>query len=1552
MSQISSAKAALNLPPPIEDDPEQPDRQAQTDALVAINRASTPPAAVNQRRVQRLSIAELNQRDMDDLKARLAKIDDRDRTPLEKVLDLIDLPRNTVANIAVGKPTAGGVAGLIGGPAAAGAAVGALGGPVGAGVGAAVGAGFGAAAGLVGLAGRALGSSGFREDVQKGAAPGGIGAAEQPRIQTSDILRSLGVKNRVVNGLVGFAGDVAFDPITYVGPAGWGTKIVGQKAGQSLILRGAEARGLRRAIAASAKGTAPAARDAHWAEYLASRGLAKAENETADAALDRISRTVMGSQQTGGSALIENVFRPLGGDRVRKGGTLLEDFYAPVVDGPAVAARSAVERSLKGSGPSLKFGLGDDTGVEVLHLPFTDRTVQIPGYTSAVRSTRANQAIARLRDLGAGRAVVESATASEVFGNAVKAADLTQEHSDLSARVAEYTDRIRMMDENTPPPIDGAPLIDPAKTALYHAAEQAKRRQQDILDQMTYLVNRQDELLSQVNPADAAKSLTSAQDVLAQVDARRMALDMLEEARSQQWSLQNASNFPHINAMEPEEAAAQIGEDLYHLAINKPDAVLELADLNAKRMKAVQAAANALDAPLSQLLHSDDRQMVNFAKSFIGIDDDAVAVSAFGKIHDALIENWDADAEHALMRRLYATDQWWRNVFGARGGSTARKIAQETARRTNSTDEARRAREALQQQVTTKLADAGIDAGREQLPDAMQYVHMRAHELADPTGGAYHTWEWSDAGPKIGPDGKLTNPSLLRQRIEKLAADGLLVNPAARQALDQIAASIAPAYRQALYAGQDARMLGLGVEGYVGTNKYVDDVQQAIDSLAKETGGSQTGFLGPRSTHQVRYLDPATGKWRRFFAFDQSLIDEFPDPVKVRVPDRFDSAGNPLPPLPADKYAEKTAAEKIREHYKHDGKLASQVAEARDAAIRYNQLAKADPNFAATYPPHPTDPIELNAVAQTGRFDRLTGGKRDVSDFFDSDAGVVVEAYFATAQRAIAKRNMTRLIGDNGFSVNPEHLNNIRNATGRTVPLANGVEATIIPAMKSSLGNEVAAVKIGDTTFRRLDPEVAQKFSAELLGLADQDIQGKLLHPVLADRIEDFAKTFNAHGFEQVLNGLDKINSVWKMATLTHPSWPIFNLVGNSVNAITGGAKPEHMLDPRRWSETFAAIFRPDIEGSITAGGVKYTRKEFLDLAHDLGVRKNNLSLEAAAQFARATPGWSNYTDKHLKWLSAWFRANQNMDDVSRLQAFRSFLDQGFSLEAAAQKTLFAMFDFADFTGIEKNIFKRLIPFYSWMRSNLGYQLNLLMQRPMYAAMAPRLRQSLEDAIAGDSAVPQEMRPSWMRDALAAQIGSDPEGRFGLLLGNGVLPQTDIYNLMLPLVGAEGALKFLHYFTSSLSPTLTTPLQLGAGTEFFSGRSIGADIGADIKPGEFLASQFRPYAEYAPGGKVPRAFAQGTAQGVARALVGGRVQSMDEERVLSSREHELRVTEEKLRSGIRRAERIGDPSASANARAELLALYRKMQRLGFDVPNWAEEQLAPSQESQPIPSPA
>ena len=147
---------------------------------LSLAKAATKTATGKDKRsTPRLGIAELNAMGMDELKKHPAMAK-KGKAWWEHAMDWIDLPRNAVANIV------GGLAGV----------------------------------------------------KTKGKDKGALGLSN---VWMSDVLKKVGVKDKVVRGILGFVGDVAIDPLTYVGGAS-AVKMGGvsvKKAGAKKIAAGA-----------------------------------------------------------------------------------------------------------------------------------------------------------------------------------------------------------------------------------------------------------------------------------------------------------------------------------------------------------------------------------------------------------------------------------------------------------------------------------------------------------------------------------------------------------------------------------------------------------------------------------------------------------------------------------------------------------------------------------------------------------------------------------------------------------------------------------------------------------------------------------------------------------------------------------------------------------------------------------------------------------------------------------------------------------------------------------------------------------------------------------------------------------------------------------------------------------------------------------------------------------------------------------------------------------------------------------------------------------------
>lgn len=233
------------------------------DNQIAHNRQFNPPtpAILNQRKKPRLTIAEINRMSKPQLVNALGinkptTMEDQ-RGGFMKFLDLVDLPRNSVFNVAfTDRGTSEDVIAGGGLMAGAGAVIGGLIGSIVPGAGTIAGAGLGAKAGAAayGLtlgASMAVGSLLDEEDKRQirlnSIEHGDLAARERPRVYFSEVLDRLGMEEGVKRSVLGFVGDVVLDPLSYATGGGqvvkWGAKGAGSALSRTGV-RSVETRGI------------------------------------------------------------------------------------------------------------------------------------------------------------------------------------------------------------------------------------------------------------------------------------------------------------------------------------------------------------------------------------------------------------------------------------------------------------------------------------------------------------------------------------------------------------------------------------------------------------------------------------------------------------------------------------------------------------------------------------------------------------------------------------------------------------------------------------------------------------------------------------------------------------------------------------------------------------------------------------------------------------------------------------------------------------------------------------------------------------------------------------------------------------------------------------------------------------------------------------------------------------------------------------------------------------------------------------------------------------
>lgn len=185
--------------------------------------------------------------------------------------------------------------------------------------------------------------------------------------------------------------------------------------------------------------------------------------------------------------------------------------------------------------------------------------------------------------------------------------------------------------------------------------------------------------------------------------------------------------------------------------------------------------------------------------------------------------------------------------------------------------------------------------------------------------------------------------------------------------------------------------------------------------------------------------------------------------------------------------------------------------------------------------------------------------------------------------------------------------------------------------------------------------------------------------------------------------------------------------------------------------------------------------------------------------------------------------ANAHVENWGRLTHYLYRRDRlGESGIQAAAKVKEAHFDYEDLTPFEQKYMKQIMPFYTWSRKNIPFQVKKIVSSPGQFSAFPKLEEESEQSAGGDKG---NIVPSYIADNFGFQV---PFGK---------------HNYYLPQIGATDLQVFdskggaLQRATGLANPALRLPFELMANKNFSTGQPIKSDthgrnpvsgLGADL----------------------------------------------------------------------------------------------------------------------------
>lgn len=1522
-----------------------PDR---LDQAVAATRASTPQNVQDQRSNPRFSIKELNDLDLEQIKDRMAKQAFDTRGPITRFLDLLDVPRNTIA------------------------------------------------------------STLFPAIRKRKELEGETGTFGTGTVHFSDILGEMGMRPGIIRGVLGFAGDLATDPLTYAGPGNAIKSLssLGKNATARFARSGTRAlTGGIRAVTAGKEIANPLVRDV--AEQFVrqpvldrlnalrvSKGLTPVTDAEkaqllskrifGDVAVKKTSSTrfLNPAEDVGGSQIAGRFNAPsqtaaLEGDANEALGGLSERFRVKA-DARARAVKNFSAEygaaAKAGEGPiglfrragqvipSLRIGSG---GSLVAHIPLTDIGIYAPSITGNARMAVAQRA-ASLASEGApnlagavGRAFQAAKTNAEMVRH-VDDAEWFRKQAEASGDGINYQAALDLRDKS----------VEAARANVEGMRGEFDRMAKDpgygnlSVGDMQYQRQMLDTAQSAANMAEEK---LRAQPFFQQLEEKlkssppSTALDpqWIKTGQSTLWdsavAKAKAEGAPDINAR-----AIEIANDHYSLSQRKllamDDPEIEHATAQADALHSYMESAYKLAqrtrGSIASHLNDTATTIADQAKYLLGLGPDDLGSSIFVSpktIAQSLAGGRDIPLQAAANEGTETLARVGREALGnKRAGINDARSNLVRMMRGGGNDVANEVARPVQQAFADLVAKHGWNAEQQEAAKAVAMARM--YESHPNAGNAF--WATDMAG----------NPSRFVTTVKNAADLGIDIkdlDPIVEQAR-KISADLGE-YGQ---ASGDLRASQVS-DNYIPKRSTPEfNKFDQTRSVPRGTEGAPRAgdFAQPSKTWQYRFKGE-DGQIKRFFEFDRWLAGLSDEQIQAME-------------LPA---ASQAKIQEIRDTIGEFDKTYKDV----DPALRTQLLGRA------------TDPMELNDLVQQGYFQHLFG--TDAPEglrLFSEDPVWTLRERVADQAKATARSNFEQSVGRYGIDAGKDAVAK-RRGVGQEFAFQDGTKGTILPNQR---------FRVGGTIYRALAKDL--KLEGSLMdGIMGNREMTKFYPEQVAEQIErgiNWSK--DSANQNALLRAMDKISGLWKATALARPAWIIGNVGGNLWNMGMGGVdfrKMGRLMKPV-W-EAMALGKNPGelIDKTVTLRGVPTSLDALRMQAIEHGVLNTNSAAEMmqhlypqagmarpvsapaigirdrlsafgrlirsnyqnaleASLRARGAGATATTLDKLgagmeaardgdyvRKFLNPWAAANGYVEGYMRMLSYATMIDQGMDARVAANKVKEFLYDFTDLTRSEANA-RRLVPFFSWIRNNASYQLRQFLQNPKWAVAYPKVKHAIEESVAGDQVLPEHMRPSWMREQLSTQLSGDPASRSAFTATN-IIPTEPVLHAGAAATGGwKGIMDLANFAGSSLNPILSVPLQLGTGREFFSGRTIGADsTEGDITAPEFLANQVLPgpIKDLAPTGvrkpALIQAFGRSPQEGLLRLALGGRVQPMDQDRVDFQNLREMKDKEERIRRAIAVAEREGNVDASQKARAVLLQLYENARKKGMEkaIPKWAIGQL-------------
>jgi hypothetical protein len=451
------------------------------------------------------------------------------------------------------------------------------------------------------------------------------------------------------------------------------------------------------------------------------------------------------------------------------------------------------------------------------------------------------------------------------------------------------------------------------------------------------------------------------------------------------------------------------------------------------------------------------------------------------------------------------------------------------------------------------------------------------------------------------------------------------------------------------------------------------------------------------------------------------------------------------------------------------------------------------------------------------------------------DLGETYMPHIATkeADNALNLENMKKLFGSRPSAKSPQALGREIEGTVAEINAKNMYGTTKFfqddPAIAMGVADFNAAKAISgrrfldDATQFGLKEDVAPKNYVTI-----PEVPGFKFEPSIANQLN---RSYRAISSQEEVNAFLKVydgaQNWWKMWSLgARPAYHAKNTIGNLWNNYLGG-----VTSPKPYGDAAAfqvKVAKGNLEGKIAG----YPTQELYDSMMKRGIfgegqYGGDIARRLEEQIQGASKNPITLSTKN-PILQGGFKMGQTIEDNARIALYIDQLNKGASFDKAADHVRKYLFDYGDVSPFEKNVAKRILPFYTWSRKNLPLQLEALATQP---DKINKLNLAINNIQQANEVQQPDLAqvPQYIRDQAPVYVGSNQEtGMVSAIPLTGLLPTFDIASITKFLnteTAPQGIQKgklgeALSTTMGGVSPLIKAPLEYLANYDFFRKKTI------------------------------------------------------------------------------------------------------------------------------------